>query len=92
MIPKKISRKHLLAAAEIINREGVPKMRQSTRYNVLVNGSKFPPKYIISVAGKLATGKMISSQTFSGGAEANSFLRVRGFSIIDKSGKIITSP
>jgi len=92
MIPKKISRNHLLEAAQIIDREGIPKMRQSTRYNVLVSGKKYPPKYLIAVASKLATGKMLSSQNYSGGVESNSFLRARGFSITDKYGKIITTP
>ena len=90
MIPKTISRNHLLEAAKIIDREGVPKIRQSTRYNVLVSGKKYPPKYLIAVASKLAKGKMVTD--FGGGAESNSFLRVRGFSITDKAGKIITEP
>ncbi|HDD61448.1 MAG TPA: hypothetical protein ENF22_02825 [Chloroflexi bacterium] len=92
MIPKTISRDHLLEAAKIIDREGIPKMRQSTRYNVLVTGKKYPPKYLIAVACELATGKMLSSQGYNGGAESNSFLRVRGFSITDKYGRIITRP
>ena len=92
MIPRKITKEHLIVAADIIDREGVPKMRQSTRYNVLVKGKKYPPKYIIAIASKLATGKMISSQSYNGGAESNSFLRKRGFSITDKYGKVIQEP
>jgi len=92
MIPKRIFRAHLLEAARIIGREGVPKLRKSTRYDVLVSGKKYPPKYLIAVASKLATGKMISSQDYNGGAESNSFLRIRGFTITDKYGKIITTP
>ena len=92
MIPKTISRDHLLEAARIIDREEVPKTRQSTRYNVLVAGKKYPPKYLIAVASKLATGKMLSSPNYNGGAESNSFLRVRGFQITDKHGKIISKP
>ena len=92
MIPKRISRNHLLEAAQIIDREGIPERRKSTRYNVLVSGKKYPPKYLIAVASKLATGKMISTQDYSGGLESNSFLRMRGLSITDKYGKIIDSP
>jgi len=67
-------------------------MRQSTRYNVLVSGKKYPPKYLIAVASKLATGEMISAPDYNGGFESNTFLRVRGFSITDKYGKIINTP
>ena len=92
MIPNRITKSHLIVAADIIDREGVPKTRQSTKYNVIVDGKKYPPKYLIAVASKLATGKMISSQDYNGGLESNSFLRARGFSITDKYGKIITVP
>lgn len=43
MIPNRITKSHLIVAADIIDREGVPKMRQSTKYNVIVDGKKYPP-------------------------------------------------
>ncbi len=92
MIPKKISRAQLLEAGKIIDREGVPKRRGSRRYNVIVDGRQYPPKYLINIAAKLATGKELDHLTYNGGKEANEFLRTRGFSIMDKTGKIISSP
>lgn len=92
MIPKKITRGHLLEAAKIIDREGVPKRRESTKYDVLVKGKRYPPKYLIAVASRLAIEKMIPAQSYNGGLESNSFLRSRGFSITNKSGKIIKHP
>lgn len=92
MIPGTITRTHILEAAKIIDQKGIPKNRKSTKYNVLVSGRKYPPKYVIAVASKLATGKMINSQDYNGGLETNAFLRSRGFSITDKTGKIIGYP
>ena len=92
MIPRRITREQLIRAAEIIDQNGIPENRKSTRYNALVNGKKYPPKYLISVASKLVLGKMISAQTYNGGLESNSFLRGRGFSITNNTGEIINHP
>ena len=92
MIPKRIHRSHLLKATQIIDREGVPKRRGSRKYNIIVNGRQYPPKYLINIAAKLATGKELDHLTYNGGKEANEFLRARGFSITDKTGKIISAP
>jgi len=92
MIPRRITREQLIRAAETIERNGIPENRKSTRYNVLVNGNKYPPKYLIAVASKLAFGKMISAQSYNGGLESNSFLRGSGFSITNKIGEIINHP
>jgi len=64
MIPGEILRPHLLEAAKIIDREGIPDRRKSTKYNVLVNQRKYPPKYLVAIASKLATGKTIPSQAY----------------------------
>ena len=92
MIPSQITREQLIQAAGIIDRNGIPGNRKSTKYNVLVNGKKYPPKYLIAVASKLALGKMISALVYNGGLESNSFLRDRGFSITNKTGEVITYP
>lgn len=92
MIPSNITRAYLLEAAKVIDRDGIPSRRKSTRYNVLVNQRKYPPKYLIAVASKMANGKMISPLSYNGGFESNSFLRSRGFSIIDKYGEEISYP
>lgn len=92
MIPKNITRDHVLEAAKIIDQKGIPKNRKSTKYNALISGRKYPPKYVIAVASKLASGKMINAQSYNGGQESNSFLRTRGFSITEKNGKIIGYP
>ena len=49
--------------------------RESYKYAIAKNGRLYPPKEIIA----LATG--VSSTNFSGGAEANGYLRKHGFQI-----------
>jgi len=92
MISKRIKTSHLLHAAEKINIEGTPKHRSSTKYDVIVNYKRYPPKYLIAIASKLALGKMIKAETYNGGVESNSFLRSRGFKITNKRGEIIDYP
>jgi len=92
MIPKRINTRHLMDAAEIINKEGIPKHRSSTKFDVIVNYKRYPPKYLIAIASKLALGKMIKAGTYNGGVESNSFLRSRGFKITNKRGEIIDYP
>lgn len=92
MIPKKINRNHLVEAARIVDREGTPKIRESTKYDVIVGEQRYPPKYLIAVASKLATGKMIPAISYNGGQESNSFLRSRGFTITDKNGNVVDYP
>jgi hypothetical protein len=83
MIPAaQISTEHIRAAIEKIDSEGVPPNRASTKFEILFNSRKYPPKYVVSVAAKLATGKELLPNEFSGGEETNSFLRERGFEVV----------
>lgn len=77
-----ISRTNILAAIERIQREGVPASRRSTRYYLVHEGCRYPPKYVVSLAVYDATGKELDPQEFSGGAETNSLLRHLGFSVL----------
>ncbi len=82
MIPKNLTRQHILKAIARIERQGVPKGRRSTKYHLLHNGRHFPPKYVISLANKFAHGKELSPEQFSGGDQSNRFLLRLGFQII----------
>ena len=84
MIPSIIQRKHVLLAIKEIKRNGVPPKRRSIRYDILHNSRRFPPKYTIGLAKKYANGNELNFRKFSGGAEANRFLKERGFQIVDK--------
>ena len=81
MIPKNITRDHVLKALEKIDNEGVPSKRQSRKHLLLHDGKEYPPKYTVACANFYANGEFLSSELFSGGAETNNFLKKLGFEI-----------
>jgi len=85
MIPRNITREHVLKALREIDINGVPKGRDSRKFVLLCEGKAFPPKYVVSLANKYANGIELDSSTFSGGKETNKFLMNLEFEILDKS-------
>lgn len=83
MIPENITKTHIIKAIERIDEEGVPPNRKSKKYLLEYNGKYYPPKYVISLANKYANGRELEPSEFNGGKETNSFLRVRGFTIVE---------
>lgn len=83
MIPEGILDEHILAAIEMINRDGVPWSRQSVYYDLVINGSKYPPKLVISRAYEAKTGQSYSPHKFSSVEAKNHFLS-RGYTVIDR--------
>ena len=83
MIPDNLKRRHILQAASQIDREGVPWQRRSIHYQVVVDGTCYPPKYIISLANSYANGIEHSSYDFNA-VEAINFFRNRGYQVIDR--------
>jgi hypothetical protein len=81
MIPKNITRQHVLAAIAEIDRSGTPDRKASRKFMVDYNGSHYPPKYLVSLANSHANGAELSSSVFNGGAETNDFLRSLGFTV-----------
>ncbi len=82
MIPRIITGQHILAAIATIRKEGFPDRRQSTEYCLVFEGAHFPPKYVVSLAHRAATGKDLPSLYFNGGTETNSYLESRDFETI----------
>jgi len=81
MIPKNITKDHIKKALKEIDKSGVPKRRESTRYSLEYEGKLYPPKYVVSIANEYANGKELGSKGFNDGAETNNFLKKRGFKI-----------
>jgi len=77
---------HVLAALAQIDSEGVPSDARSTMYDLVHNGKAYPPKYVLSLAVRAATGEQLDRSMFSGGEETACFkiLRDRGFEIIKR--------
>lgn len=88
-IPKNINKDHVIVAMQMIDRDGVPERRESTRFNLSYAGKYYPPKYVISIANIFAIGEEYSPSKFSGGDETNSFLRKLGFTIIENENNTI---
>ncbi|WP_415770290.1 hypothetical protein [Pseudomonas sp. LB3P38] len=81
MIPKTITRDHVLQAIANILAEGVPKKRKSTKFGLIHDGQSYPPKLVLSLAAKYAYGEELTTTEFSGGVESNVFLERLGFQI-----------
>jgi hypothetical protein len=81
MIPKNITKQHILAAMAEIDRCGTPDRNVPRKFMVDYNGSHYPPKYLVSLANRHANGSELSSAVFNGGAETNDFLQSLGFTI-----------
>ena len=76
-----LKRSHVKAAIARIDRDGVPPRRESTKFQLVVDGWNYPPKYVISLAVSHATGRELRPNEFSGGDEANGILLALGFTI-----------
>ena len=86
-IPK-LKRQDILNALKFIDENGVPEQNVSTKY-VLVSedGNKYPPKYVVAVAGQ-ASGVDISTEDFNS-IEARNYLSHLGFTIEAKQKKYV---
>jgi 5-methylcytosine-specific restriction protein A len=86
-IPSSITRDHVLRAMEILADRGIEAGSQSTRFDVVApDGTRLPPKLVISLAAELATGNPLSRSDFSGGDQSNDRLENLGFEIRLKPG------
>jgi len=83
MIPALISSTHIVEAIRQICQDGIPPRRRSRVYCLVTEGGHLPPKYVITLAHEAATGKVLRSNRFSGGAESNDFLERLGFRIVE---------
>jgi hypothetical protein len=75
-----VKRDHIEEAMKHIYKHGVPKGRNSKLYSLRSSGFLYPPKYLIALGFKLATGEDLSPEDHSGGeADSNKKLRQLGF-------------
>lgn len=83
---KGITTTHVRQAIAEIEREGIPPDAESTGYDLIESGRRYPPKLVLSLAAKHANGEELDRSTFSGGEETSAFrlLRSLGFEIEPK--------
>lgn len=83
-IPKEIRRRHFLLAAIDIDEQReagtFPPRRASHGWYVELAGVRYPPKYLVSLAGLHATGKKISPYAFNA-TIARRRLEAEGFTL-----------
>ena len=86
-IPK-LKRQDILNALKFIDENGVPEQNVSTKYELVSeDGNKYPPKYVVAVAGQ-ASGVDISTEDFNS-IEAKNYLSHLGFTIEAKQKKYV---
>lgn len=64
---------HVLEALAEIDSDGYPAKGRSTSYDLIYGDKRYPPKYVLSLACKHATGEEFPRQFFHGGRESKSF-------------------
>lgn len=79
-----ISADHVRLALAEIDRNGAPASAQSTGYDLVEAGRRYPPKLVLSLAAKQATGQELDRGSFSGGVETHKILEKLGFEIAIK--------
>lgn len=79
--PNQITREHILNAVNKIEVENLP-LIPSTKYEVIVDEKRYPPKEIMRYAHEQFNGEKIWFNT--GGKPTNQFLEKLGFKIVNK--------
>jgi hypothetical protein len=85
MDTKRITRETILMAIREIDRDGVPNARRGRRFELVFDGKRYPPKYVVSIAHRFATGRELGPDEHSGGSQTNELLRAFGFEVVARS-------
>lgn len=84
-IPK-ITETGIQKAIDYIKANGVPKKYSSTAYDLVIEGEKYPPKYVIAVANHLENDAEIDVSNFVA-TEAVNYFKTRGYEVEEKKEK-----
>ncbi|HDR4441262.1 hypothetical protein BK720_01030 [Bacillus thuringiensis serovar brasilensis] len=82
MIPNNISKDNIINAIYSLDRNGIHPKRMSTKFELLFNGKRYPPKEVLREANYIANKDELWK--FGGGDESNNFLIKSGFDIVLK--------
>lgn len=75
-----------------IDVDGVPAGRGSVAYDLVHDGKRYPPKYVISLATKIATGSELKPESFEFSPSDRSWFESNGFRVETKATATVTSP
>ncbi len=85
MIPRELKEDHILQAIERIDDTGVPPRRKSRRYDLVFEGKRYPPKYVISLAIGFTPG--VEHPPRFNAVEAKDYLLGHNYEVSDRSAK-----
>lgn len=87
--PRGITHSHVLKGIRLFDAGESHSFGKSKVYDLLYEGRRYPPKAILGLAAKVASGEIFEPSDFSGGEKSLCFkiLRMAGFTIILKKGK-----
>jgi hypothetical protein len=72
---RRVTAEHIKRALAEINKKGVPKERRSRTWCLKIGSRRYPPKYVLSLAVKNATGRLLPTVGHPGGERTNGPLR-----------------
>ena len=83
-----IKREQVLAALEELDRGVEHRFHESTKYDLVHDGKRYPPKAVYGLAARYASGAELGPEDFSAGTESTCFrtLERAGFEIVPKDG------
>lgn len=87
MIPKEITKQNILQAIRYIDQYGVPKMRVSKDWDLIYDGTAYPPKYVISIANEYSTNREFWPHDEFVSSEAIRFLK-HDFLVLRRSDRL----
>ena len=89
-LPDSISRDHILTAISHLRGGGGHAFGDSTGYDVLFEGHRFPPKAVVGIAAGQVLGQQLGPYDFKGGIQSKCFrvLHKNGFTIVTKGGTL----
>lgn len=87
-IPDGITRDHLLESIRLFDAGKDHRFSESTVYDVLHSGRRYPPKAIVGIACEMVAGREFTPYDFAAGQASKCFrtLETNGFKIVLKSG------
>ena len=87
MIPRDLKEEHFRQAAQRIDDEGVPARRKSRRYDLILRGKPYPPKYVISLA--IGFAPSVGHPRRFNAIEAKNYFLARNYKVIDRREKTV---
>lgn len=69
---------HIRQAIADIDRDGIPENAESTGYDLIHGGKRYPPKLVLSLAVKHVSGEELDRAAFAGGEASSAFRLLRG--------------